>query len=108
MEKWTLRHGHGDMVMEPWTWRHGHEDMDMETWSWRHGHRDMDMEKWTWRYGDMDMETWNFKKSNRKRRTEAQAIFLNHLPFAHRANENFSFGRLLTKKQTKVFHLQTD
>jgi hypothetical protein len=47
----------------------------------------------------MDMETWNLNKSNWKWRTEAQAIFLYQLPYAHRANENLSFGRLWTKKQ---------
>ncbi len=37
-----------------------------------------------------------------KRKTEDQAIFLNLLPFAHLANGNSSFDRLLTKKQTEV------
>jgi hypothetical protein len=82
MEKWK----HGDKDMETWKhgemekWRHG----DMETWS--HG----DMETWrhgdmvTWRHGDMvtwrheDMNTWRY--GDLKRKTEAQAIFLNPFP----------------------------
>ncbi len=43
-----------------------------------------------------------------QRKTEAQAIFLNPLPFAHRANGILSFTRLFTKKQTEVSRLQTD
>jgi hypothetical protein len=33
MERWTRRHGHGDMdiEMEKWAWRRGHGDEDMET-----------------------------------------------------------------------------
>ncbi len=95
---WTWRHGDGDME----TWRHG----DMETWrhedmeTWRHGDmetwRHGDVETWrrgdieTWRHRDMgteDMKIWrhrnmDLEKSNRKRKTEAQAIFLS--PFTIR------------------------
>jgi hypothetical protein len=84
METW--RHGdmeHGDME----TWKH----RDIETWK----HRDME----TWRYGDMNMET-----SNRKRITEAQAIFL----VCSSCKRKSSFVRRLTKKQTEVIRLQTD
>jgi hypothetical protein len=44
--------------------------------TWRHG--DMDI----WRYGDMVAWTHGYMKtSNRKRKTEAQAIFLNPFTF---------------------------
>jgi hypothetical protein len=43
-----------------------------------------------------------------KTKTEAQAIFLNLLPFAHRANRSLSFVRLLTEKEMEVIHSQTD
>jgi hypothetical protein len=46
--------------------------------------------------------------SNGKQKTEAQAIFLNPLSFAHRANRSLLFARLFTKKQTEVICLQTD
>jgi hypothetical protein len=59
----------------------------METW--KHGHENTE----TWKQGHGDMET-----SNGKRKTEAQAISLNHLPFAHRADGSLSFVRLLKKK----------
>ncbi len=36
-----------------------------------------------------------------ERKMEAQRISLVHLPFAHRANGNFSLIRLLTKKLTE-------
>jgi hypothetical protein len=42
-----------------------------------------------------------------KLKTEAHTIFLIRLPFVHRANGSLSFVRVLTKKQTKVIHLQT-
>jgi hypothetical protein len=43
-----------------------------------------------------------------KRKTEAQAISLIRLPFAHRVNESLSFICLFTKKQTEVIRLQMD
>jgi hypothetical protein len=51
---------HGDMD----TWIHGHGDME----TWIHGYMDME----TWRHGHGDVEI-----SNKKRKTEAQAFFLN-------------------------------
>ncbi len=41
-----------------------------------------------------------------KRETEAQAISLIHLPFAHCANGSFSFVCLFLKKQMEVIRLQ--
>jgi hypothetical protein len=75
-------------------WSHG----DLETWRdnekwkcWRHG----DME--TLRDGDKDMET---SKGKRKRKPGRFPLIC--VPFAHRANGNLSFVRLLTKKLTKL------
>ncbi len=70
----------------------------METQRYEHG--DMDMAIWTWRHGDITV--------NAKRKTEAQAIFLSRLPFAHCANRSLSFVRLLMKKQLEDISLQTD
>ncbi len=41
-------------------------------------------------------------------KTKDQSISLIRLPFAHLANWNLSFDRLLTKKQTGVVRLQKD
>ncbi len=61
----------------------------METWTWKHRHGDMEL-----KYSRI---LTFYEKM--KRKTEAQAIFLN--PFAHHANGSLTFDRLLTKKQTK-------
>jgi hypothetical protein len=52
---------------------------------------------------NMEIET-----SNRKRKTEAQAIFLNSLTICSSCKRKLSFVRLLTKKQTEVIRLQTN
>jgi hypothetical protein len=97
------------MDMETWTWRHGQGNMN-KTWTERNRHGDMDRKTWTWRnsiqiLGNSEVPRKNFM---RKRKTEAQAIFLDPFIFAHCANESSSFVRLLTKKQTGVIRLQTD
>jgi hypothetical protein len=61
-------------------------------------------------HGDMELKYRGSevlrKKSNGKRKTEVQVIFLN--PFAHLANESLSFVRVLMKKQMEVIRLKTD
>jgi hypothetical protein len=76
MDTWT--HGH----MDKWTnglmdsWTHGHMD------TWTHGHME------TWRHGRMDIcihgdKAWPWRQSNGKRKTEAQAIFVNPNTVSH-------------------------
>jgi hypothetical protein len=60
----------------------------------------------TWLQGDT--ETWKHGHEDIKRKTEAKAIFLNPLTFAHCANGSLSFVRSFTKKEMEVIHLQTD
>jgi hypothetical protein len=60
-------------------WRHG--DMDVETWTWRHGR------------GDMDVET-----SNGKRKTEAQAIFLDSFTLCSECKWKFVVCPLVDEK----------
>jgi hypothetical protein len=74
------------------TWRHG----DMQTWRPRHE----DIAIWkNWRHGDMET-------SNRNRKPRQFSLI--SLPLAYHANGSLSFISLLTKKQTRVIHLQTD
>jgi hypothetical protein len=70
MEKWK----HGDKDME--TWKHG----ELETW--RHG------DLVTWSHGDM--KTW--RHGDLKRKTEAQAIFLNPFPACSLCKLKFAIG----------------
>jgi hypothetical protein len=86
-------------------WRHGwgHGGMDKTS---RHGIKD------TWRHGDMEtlrnrdmrrhghMDTWTWRNEIGNWKTEAWAIFLNPLSFAHRANDSLSLVCLLKKKQS--------
>ncbi len=97
--------------METWTrtWKHrqghGNIDEDMTTWTrtWKQEHGDMDE--------DMamveDIKTWT-RTGNGKRKTEAQAIFLNPFNVHSLCKRNLLFVRLLKKKQTEVINLQTD
>jgi hypothetical protein len=57
-------------------------------------------------------EKWNYiytyaAVSNRKWKTEVRRCLVTCIPFTHHANGSFSYIRLLTKKQMKVFCLQT-
>jgi hypothetical protein len=120
MDMDTWKHGpretwkHGDMDMETWTWGRGHGDVDMETWKCRRGHGDMDIKTWTCRHGHgvTELKYWGIlrflgKKSTGKRKTEAWAISLIHLPFAHHSNGSLLFVRLLTGTWRQDMKIET-
>jgi hypothetical protein len=58
-------------------------------------------------YQNVDVETWTRRQQteNGKRKPK---FFLTPIVFAHRANGNLSFVRLLTEKQTEVNRLLTE
>ncbi len=84
MESRRLRYE--DMVI---TWRKG----DMEIW--RHGHGDIAMEPWTWRLGIKILDNSYILRKKIKRKTKAQAIFLNPFTVCSFCKRKFVFSQFV-------------